>query len=610
MSFFSEFWHQPWIETLGWTLLHFLWQGVLIAFGLAIALWILRRASANARYLAGLIALFFAAILPLGTAAWIGWPSASLIESEDPNLAEHTETESPAAKETLPLNAELQPIMESSHPGHVIPDGMTNGPITESTLPIAEKPMANETPLAEQEQASTVIGPTLSDWLRPLLPFAVAQWVLGVAVFSLRLLVTWIRVQRLRYVGVHPIALPLADKLLPLCERLVIRRKVLLFSSWCVEVPTVIGWLKPVILFPMSALAGLSPSQLEALLAHELAHIRRWDYVVNLLQTVIETVLFYHPAVWWISRRVRAERENCCDDWAAKISGDEVGYVRALLHMAELHLAQNPIALAAGDGDLLQRAKRLLSGKREHRFAPGTGGVLLTAVMLCLLAVGLFQIAWAKPAEEQNPAEETQAKTDEGEYKSLTPEKIASEVEDMMRRFSKVSYKATFEETRNANAFMKPEVLPVSGKGNWEYKSDGERWLIRREGFTNSVGSADAIPTQSVAGFDGERFHELDNGRYVIGEDPNSNDLYAPRGVFWNGARTVGWLLAALKSWNAHIDREVTIDGHPCVVLLAEPGQPKPSEMPEPTPRNTRFGNTRSRSRLRNPGCRLKPSSK
>ena len=89
-------------------------------------------------------------------------------------------------------------------------------------------------------------------------------------------------------------------------------------------------------LLPASALAGLSPQQLEAILAHELAHIRRHDYLVNLLQTLVETLLFYHPAVWWLSRRIRIERENCCDDLAVSLCGDPVAYAKALADLEEL----------------------------------------------------------------------------------------------------------------------------------------------------------------------------------------------------------------------------------------------------------------------------------
>ena len=97
-----------------------------------------------------------------------------------------------------------------------------------------------------------------------------------------------------------------------------------LLQSTLVKVPTVIGWLRPVVLVPLCALSELSEDQLRAILAHELAHIRRNDYLVNLLQTLAETLLFYHPAVWWVSRCIRQERENCCDDVAAVIGGNRM----------------------------------------------------------------------------------------------------------------------------------------------------------------------------------------------------------------------------------------------------------------------------------------------
>ena len=121
-----------------------------------------------------------------------------------------------------------------------------------------------------------------------------------------------------------------------LSRRLHIAAPITLLESTLVDVPTVIGWLKPVVLLPASALAALSPQQLEAILAHELAHIRRHDYLVNLLQTLVETLLFYHPAVWWLSRRIRIERENCCDDLAVSLCGDPVAYASALADLEAL----------------------------------------------------------------------------------------------------------------------------------------------------------------------------------------------------------------------------------------------------------------------------------
>ncbi len=125
----------------------------------------------------------------------------------------------------------------------------------------------------------------------------------------------------------------------------------------------VIGWIRPVILVPAAALAGLDPTALEAVLAHELAHVRRHDYLVNLMQSMVEALFFYHPAAWWISRQIRTEREHCCDDAAVELCGDPILYARALERLEDLRhsLEPNPgLALAANGGILMNRIKRLI----------------------------------------------------------------------------------------------------------------------------------------------------------------------------------------------------------------------------------------------------------
>ena len=119
-------------------------------------------------------------------------------------------------------------------------------------------------------------------------------------------------------------------------ERSGLRRPVRWFLSLRVEVPTVTGWLRPTVLIPAKGWSRLAVQQLEALLAHEIAHIRRHDYLVNICQVCIETVLFFHPAVWWVSKRIRTERENCCDDMAVTLcGGDRLLVARALFALEE-----------------------------------------------------------------------------------------------------------------------------------------------------------------------------------------------------------------------------------------------------------------------------------
>jgi beta-lactamase regulating signal transducer with metallopeptidase domain len=162
--------------------------------------------------------------------------------------------------------------------------------------------------------------------------------------------------------------------------RLALDRAVRIVESSAVSVPAMIGWMKPVILLPAAALSGLTPGQLEALIAHELAHVRRHDYLVNLLQTAVETLLFYHPAVWWASRQVRTEREHCCDDLAVGVC-DRVAYVTALANLAAFS-ARPRFAMAATGGSLLRRVRRLLGQPpADHGRASGWIAALAIATI-------------------------------------------------------------------------------------------------------------------------------------------------------------------------------------------------------------------------------------
>ena len=137
------------------------------------------------------------------------------------------------------------------------------------------------------------------------MPWLVTAWIGGVLLLSLRLLAGWWQTRALRAVDVAPVPDWCHARLSTLADRLRITRPVAIVSSIRIPVPVIVGHLKPVIVLPAAALAGLSPAHVEAVIAHELAHVRRHDYLVNLAQTVIETLLFYHPAVWWLASRAR-----------------------------------------------------------------------------------------------------------------------------------------------------------------------------------------------------------------------------------------------------------------------------------------------------------------
>jgi beta-lactamase regulating signal transducer with metallopeptidase domain len=223
----------------------------------------------------------------------------------------------------------------------------------------------------------------------PVLVLAV--WLSGVAVFSLRLFGGWVVARRMVTRAVRPVAPDIAVLARRVAARLALDRVVHIVESSAVSVPVMVGWLKPVVLLPAVALSGLTPTQLEALLAHELAHVRRHDYLVNLLQSAVETLLFYHPAVWWVSKQVRAEREHCCDDLVVGVC-DRVVYVSALTDLAAMSVPR--AALAATDGSLLSRVRRIL-GRTDDGARTGAGWI---SVFVALFVVGAIAPMATSPA--------------------------------------------------------------------------------------------------------------------------------------------------------------------------------------------------------------------
>ncbi len=170
-----------------------------------------------------------------------------------------------------------------------------------------------------------------------------------------------------------------------------IARPVRLFASTLSSVPLAVGSIRPVVLLPASALTYLTPPQLEAILAHELAHIRRYDILVNYVQCAIETLLFYHPAVWWVSHQVRTEREHCCDDIACEVCGSPALYARALAEAEALRLAEAPrLAVGATGMPLLARVRRLLGrpdSRRRHTAGLAAGGAALIVAAVAAAAL-------------------------------------------------------------------------------------------------------------------------------------------------------------------------------------------------------------------------------
>jgi beta-lactamase regulating signal transducer with metallopeptidase domain len=243
---------------------------------------------------------------------------------------------------------------------------------------------------------------------RQSLPSVVAIWLVGVVFLSGRLLISFLRVHSLAHRGVREASPEWQRVAAGLSEALGLRRAVRLLESAAVEVPSVLGSLRPIILLPASTLTGLTPEQIEMVLAHELAHIRRHDFAINLLQAFVETMMFYHPAVWWMSSRVRIERENCCDDLAVAVCGNPIQYARALTRLEELRAGTMPVMVAANGASLLDRIRRIAGGRPE---STGVSSRWAAAVaMLAILAVALIVPSVPALAQrEEGRAEEKEA---------------------------------------------------------------------------------------------------------------------------------------------------------------------------------------------------------
>lgn len=348
----------PLAQAVGLALLHALWQGAIIAALTAAVLGLLSRRSAAWRYGVACAGLALVFIVAVGTA----WRSYS------------------------PREVTAAPQVDALEP------------LPEDTVVIT----AGDPPPSWNDR--WIAGLSV---VRMHAPQILVFWLTGVLILSIRLTLSWTRARNLAFDG--------AAEPDPSWQRIAsrlglafgLRDSVRLVVSRRVDVPSVVGWIKPVVLLPVSSFSGLTTEQLEMVLAHELAHIRRHDFLINAMQSVVETLLFYHPAVWWLSRQIRIERENCCDDLAVSVCGDPLAYARTLTQLEELRGLPSP-AVSANGGSLMERIRRLVASQSERTlFSSGwTAAAAITsfAVLLALATAPTFAERSKKPAQTPAPA--------------------------------------------------------------------------------------------------------------------------------------------------------------------------------------------------------------
>jgi beta-lactamase regulating signal transducer with metallopeptidase domain len=356
MTLLSQWLSPAVVSAFGWTLIHFLWQGLALAVLLRAGLTCLK--TPITRYGAAVLTLAAMTLAPLVTFGLI---------YQDPR----TELALPA-----------------------IGSSVARSPAAHQAIDAARSLVTSQ---AAAPAASIANWLETGDVSRVFVWF----WAIGVLSFSLRSLGGWLLVRELRRTCDTQIAPVLLLTCRRLQQHLGIGCVVRFCSSSSLTVPAVVGWFRPVVMLPLSALSGLTAEQLEAVIAHELAHIKRFDAFVNLFQIGLETLLFYHPAVWWVSRSIRDEREHCCDDVAVGVVGNPLDYARALTLMEEWRSLPD-FALAVNGRPLRTRIERLL-GIRSVTATAGGGWTLGSVAAMALLGTaGLVAASGSLRSETLN----------------------------------------------------------------------------------------------------------------------------------------------------------------------------------------------------------------
>ncbi len=355
------------LSQLGGVLLESLWQGAMFGVILMVLLWFVRQA--KWRYVLACLTLF-------AMFAWFVVSVANVFV--------------PARALSVISNATAENV-GSSTPEILIDSTAIATKEPFDSVPDAELSSQFQTTPTSMTRAPTMSFPSFN--LQNLLPYVSLVWLFGVAVLSLRLLVSVYLLRRYRRESFELSEAWIQERLQTLAQRMNLKQSVKLLQTNTLTTPAVMGVVKPILLIPSSLVTGLSMQQLDMLLAHELAHIKRHDYLLNILQALAETLLFYHPVVWWVSRVIRQEREHCCDDMTLQVTGQSaVEYAEVLL---SLEKSRQGLVLAATNGSLLRRVERLLN--------PPQAGVSVGSSLIALLLVACLSLTFFVNAVNAQP---------------------------------------------------------------------------------------------------------------------------------------------------------------------------------------------------------------
>ena len=369
MKSLDQFFQSDLLQALGWTIIHSFWQGLLIILILTVGLVLLRKHSSQLRYFAGYLALIAMTICSAYTFAWHldERPASVAISSSQVNASDVA--------------------------------------IDISAIPVSEITTPN---LAGENYWQLIVR-----FLEGSLPLITMVWMLGVLILTLKLLAELAYIQRLKYQPGQPTAEFYQELVNKLSQQMGIEKIIEIKENIRISSPMVIGFIKPVILVPFGLLNQLETEEVESILSHELAHIRRYDYVFNLFQSLVEILLFFNPAIWWISSFIRSEREYCCDEMAIAETGNQLVFVQTLAKLEEYRSLPNSMAMAFNgqrDGGVLQRVKRIINSEEQFRVPYR----LFWSCIILLGSLGVFAFQ-GQPVFPSDPIDETSVVIPESE---------------------------------------------------------------------------------------------------------------------------------------------------------------------------------------------------
>jgi beta-lactamase regulating signal transducer with metallopeptidase domain len=341
----------PFVAALCNTLVHSLWQGLVLAALTGFIIILTRKASAATRYNLLIAALMLFAV---------GVSLTFITQLKQVNAAAANKVQA------LPFNNTAPIIFDNA-----------DIPVSAINTPVVNAPFSDKLFAYLNHNHNTIV----------------LVWFLIICAKSIQLGFGLWGVNRLKTKQVSAVSVFWNDRIQQLANSLAIKQTISLLESGLTKVPMVIGNLKPVILMPIGLLTALTTAEVEAILVHELAHIKRRDYLVNLLQSLMEIVFFFNPAVLWVSQLIKAERENCCDDLALAQSSNKVNYIRALVSCEEYQQSVPAYAMAfpGGKSSLFDRVKRI-AGNRNHSL----NLFEKTVLAICLVVSGLCMSAYAE----------------------------------------------------------------------------------------------------------------------------------------------------------------------------------------------------------------------